>query len=143
LIVEPDEHAEVAADPVASKYLRPFVGARQLIHDEPRWCLWLVDVDPADIARSTILKTRLEHVRLLRAASPAASTPQMADPPHPFGQSSQPATPYVCVPRHPADARAFTPTALYGPEVICGDSNFKADDPDGFAFAAIESPRVS
>ena len=28
--------------------LRPFVGARELLHDEPRWCLWLTDLDPKD-----------------------------------------------------------------------------------------------
>lgn len=139
LLVEPDDYDTVAADPVASKYLRPFVGARQLIHNEPRWCLWLVDLDPSDIARSAILKTRLDAVRRFRAESKAASTRQMAETPHLFGQRSQPDTPYVCVPRHASETRKFFPTALFGPEVICGDANFKADDPDGLAFAVISS----
>jgi hypothetical protein len=139
LLVEPDDYDAVAADPVAAKYLRPFVGARQLIHNEPRWCLWLVDLDPSDIARSPILRARLDAVRAFRAASKAASTRQMAETPHLFGQRSQPDTPYVCVPRHASETRKFFPTALFGPDVICGDANFKADDPDGLAFAAISS----
>jgi hypothetical protein len=56
LLIEPGDYAEVMADPIAAKYVRPFVGARQLIHNEPRWCLWLVDLDPSDIARSPILR---------------------------------------------------------------------------------------
>lgn len=139
LLVEPEDYEAVAADPIAAKYLRPFVGARQLIHNEPRWCLWLVDLDPSDISRSPVLKKRLDAVRHFRATSKAASTRQMAETPHLFGQRSQPVTPYVCVPRHASETRRFFPTALFGPDVICGDANFEADDPDGLAFAAISS----
>ncbi len=139
LIIEPDDYDHVAADPIAAKYTRPFVGARQLIHNEPRWCLWLVDLDPSDIARSPILRQRLDAVRRFRAASKAPSTRQMSETPHLFGQRSQPDTPYVCVPRHVSETRRFFPAALFGPDVICGDANFKADDPDGVAFAAISS----
>lgn len=139
LIVEPDDYDHVAADPIAAKYIRPFVGARQLIHNEPRWCLWLVDLDPSDIAHSRILRQRLDAVRQFRAASKAPSTRQMSETPHLFGQRSQPGTPYVCVPRHVSETRRFFPTALFDPDVICGDANFKADDPDGVAFATISS----
>ncbi|HEU4677988.1 MAG TPA: DNA methyltransferase, partial [Terrimicrobiaceae bacterium] len=139
LLIEPDEYDEVAGDSVAARYIRPFVGARQLIHNEPRWCLWLVDLDPSDVGRSAIIRRRLEAVRRFRAGSRAESTRQMSETPHLFGQRSQPDTPYVCVPRHVSETRRFFPTALFGPEVICGDANFKADDPDGIAFAAISS----
>lgn len=139
LLVEPADYEEVAADPVAARYLRPFVGARQLIHNEPRWCLWLVDLDPRDLARSAILRGRLDAVRKFRAGSKALSTRQMAETPHLFGQRSQPGTPYVCVPRHVSETRRYFPAAVFGPEVICGDANFKADDPDGIAFATISS----
>ncbi|WP_295817053.1 DNA methyltransferase [uncultured Microbacterium sp.] len=139
LLIEAEDYDEVAADPVAAKYIRPFVGARQLIHNEPRWCLWLVDLDPSDIARSPVLRHRLDAVRRFRAASTAESTQQMAETPHLFGQRSQPETPYVCVPRHVSETRRYYPTAVFGPEVICGDANFKADDPDGIAFAVVSS----
>jgi len=139
LLIEPEDFDEVAADPIAAKHIRPFVGARQLIHNEPRWCLWLVNLDPSDIAHSAILRTRLDAVRGFRAASAAESTRQMAATPHLFGQRSQPTTPYVCVPRHVSETRRFFPAAVFGPEVICGDANFEADDPDGIAFAVISS----
>lgn len=139
LLIEPDDYQEIATDPVAAKYVRPFVGARQLIHNEPRWCLWLVDLDPGDIARSAVLRSRLEAVRRFRLESKALSTRHMAETPHLFGQRSQPETPYVCVPRHVSETRRYFPAAVFGPDVICGDANFKADDPDGIAFAVISS----
>ncbi|MDN5816252.1 MAG: class I SAM-dependent DNA methyltransferase [Micrococcaceae bacterium] len=139
LLVSPDEYDDVASDLVAAKYLQPFIGARQLLHHEARWCLWLTDLDPADVGRSDVLKTRIDAVRAFREASKAESTRQMAETPQLFGQRSQPDTAYVCVPRHASETRKFFPTAFFGPEVICGDSNFKADDPDGYAFAVISS----
>ncbi|MCL2787922.1 MAG: class I SAM-dependent DNA methyltransferase [Micrococcales bacterium] len=139
LIVEPADYDDVMADPIAAKYLRPFIGARQLIHNEPRWCLWLTDLAPADALRSPILKSRLEACASFRAKSSAASTRQMAQTPHLFGQRSQPTTNYVCVPRHVSENRRFFPVAHFTPDVICGDSNFEAPDPDGFAFAVISS----
>jgi hypothetical protein len=139
LLVEPEDYDAVAADPVASKYLRPFIGAKQLIYKQPRWCLWLVDLDPADVSKSPILRERLAAVTSFRSESSASSTRQMAATPHLFGQRSQPDTSYVCVPRHVGESRRFFPTAHFGAEVICGDSNFEAADPEGFAFAIISS----
>ncbi|WP_324250095.1 DNA methyltransferase [Schaalia turicensis] len=46
LVVEIDDYPEVKADSIASKYLRRYVGARELLHGENRWCLWLEDAPP-------------------------------------------------------------------------------------------------
>ncbi|MGP4978491.1 class I SAM-dependent DNA methyltransferase [Brachybacterium tyrofermentans] len=139
LIVEPDDYAAVMDDPVAAKYVRPFIQAKELIHRTPRWCLWLVDLDPADVHRSPVLRERLEAVRAVRQESRAASTREMAATPHLFGQRSQPDVAYVCIPRHFSEDRPFATVASFDPEVICGDANFKAEDPDGFLFAILSS----
>jgi len=138
-IVEPDQYDDVMSDPIASKYIRPFIQARELIHNTPRWCLWLVDLNPADVARSKVLRDRLDAVRAFRSASRAPSTQGMSMTPHLFGQRSQPDVPYVCIPRHFSEERPFATVASFGPEVICGDANFKVEDPDGFLFAVLSS----
>lgn len=139
LLVEPDELATIEADPIAMKYLRPFVGARQLIHSEQRWCLWLVDLDPADLVASAALRLRIEAVRKFRQNSDAQSTRDMAQTPHLFGQRSQPDVQYVCIPRHFSETRRYATVKQFPPEVICGDANFKAPDPDGLLFGLISS----
>src|SRR5699024_7518271 len=139
LLVETDEFDEVMAGPIAAKYVRPFVGSRELLQNKQRWCLWLVDMDQADISKSPVLKKRLEAVQEFRSASTAASTRQMAETPHLFGQRSQPDTHYVCVPRHVSETRRYFTVKLFPPEVIAGDANFKIDDPDGLQFALLSS----
>jgi hypothetical protein len=139
LLIEPDQYDTVMADRIAAKYVRPFLGAMQVIYNKPRWCLWLVDADPSDVTASPVLKHRLTQVREFRAKSSAASTRQMAQTPGLFGQRSQPSVPYVCIPRHVGDARRYFPVMHVAPDVIVGDSCFHAVDVDGFLFGIISS----
>jgi hypothetical protein len=139
LLVEADEYAEVSADPVASKYLRRFVGAKELVHDRERWCLWLVEVNQADIANSKILRQRVDAVRLHRSSSASPTTSTRNHPPHLFGQLAQPETSYLAIPRHVSEHRRFYPAARYEADVICGDANFLIPDSDGFALAIVSS----
>ena len=139
LLVEVDEYAEVAADPIASKYLRRFVGAKELVHNRKRWCLWLVDVNQTDIAKSKILRQRVDAVRLHRSSSASPTTSTRNHPPHLFGQLAQPKTSYLAIPRHVSEHRRFYPAARYEADVICGDANFLIPDPDGFALAIVSS----
>src|SRR5690625_3536329 len=139
LVVEAEDYAEVMADPVAAKYVRQYVGARELVRRQERWCLWLVDLDPADARKSPVLRQRLEAVREFRSASSAASTRAMAATPHLFGQRSQPDVRFICIPSVVSEHRAFMTCAYFEPDVIASNATFKADDPDGFLFGIISS----
>ncbi|WP_341953608.1 DNA methyltransferase [Salinibacterium sp. TMP30] len=81
-----------ANDPVAAKYLRRLVGARELIHNDVRFCLWLVGASPADLRTSPTLATRIKAVRALREASPKKMTQQDAERPSEFQEIRQPTT---------------------------------------------------
>ena len=139
LVVEPDEHAGVAADPVAAKYLRRYIGARELIHDTPRWCLWLEDLDPSDVGRSVVLRERLDAVRTFREASTKAVTRMLASTPQLFAERRAPSVDYLCIPIHVSENRRYFPAARFRRDVIASNANFVAPDEDGFAFAVISS----
>lgn len=139
LVVEPDAYEDVIADPVAAKYVRRYVGARELIHGEPRWCLWLTDLDPLDLGRSAILKRRVEGVREFRLKSTAESTRAMAETPHLFGQRAHVDVPHLVVPRVSSENRRYLPCGHFDGDMISSDSNFTAEDADGFAFGVISS----
>jgi hypothetical protein len=98
LIVTPEQYQEVHADPVARTYLRPFIGAEELLHGKERWCLWLTNLDPADLSRSSLLRKRVDAVRSSdsRAAPPA---PDKWPPPRTCSASGQ--LSHQAVPRHP------------------------------------------
>ena len=139
LIVEPDDYGHVMADPIAAKYVKEYIGARELLHNGERYCLWLTDMKAADLLASPVLRERVEGVRAFRADSKAASTREAASTPHLFRQLAQPSTPYLCIPAHVSESRPFFLAARFGPEVIASNANFLAPDEDGFMFAIISS----
>jgi hypothetical protein len=141
LIVEKKDYEQVAADPVAAKYLRPFKGARELLHGLDRWCLWMADddFDPADIGRSTVLKERIEAAREMRLASKKAATKALANVPYLFSERRAFATSFVCIPSHVSESRKYFPTELFESDVIAGNANFQVEDPEGVQFALISS----
>lgn len=139
LIIEPSDHAAVLADPIARKYVRRYLGSRELIHGESRWCLWLADADPNDIATSPVLRERVDAVRRFRLAAKAESTNAFASIPHLFTQRAPQATSFVCIPRVSSEHRPYLPVLLVDPEVIASDANYQVQDPDGLQFAILSS----
>lgn len=139
LLVSKEEYPAVASDPVASKYLRKFIGARELLHGEERWCLWMPDLDPRDVRLSPILRERIEAVREMRLAGANDEIRGMANRPAEFLRNKQPLTNYLAIPRHVSENRRYFPVGYFDASVISGDHNFVAEDPDGILFALLSS----
>ncbi len=138
-VVGPDDYPALAADPVIAKYLRRYVGSEELINGQDRWCLWLLDADPADILRSPELKRRVEAVRDERAKSTADST---RDYPHhhlfrQFGITAE--NPIVCIPEVSSENRRYLPVGHLAGGAIISNKVYGAPDPDGFIFAIASS----
>jgi len=139
LILYAEEYDEVMADPIAARYVRKYVGARELLHDGDRYCLWLTKATAGDLLESPVLRTRVDAVREFRAHSKAASTREAASTPHLFRQITQPSTSYLCIPAHISEARPYFLAARFSPDVVTSNSNFLAADADGFMFAIIST----
>lgn len=141
LIVEAKDYPQVAADPIAAKYLRPFRMGREVVRGLDRWCLWMhtEDFDPRDIDRSPILKERVRACANFRQGSKKKATVAGAQTAHLFQENHQPSEPYVAIPRVVSETRLFYTAAHLSEEVIAGDQLYTALDPDGFLFAIISS----
>ena len=120
--ISPDEAQHIREnDPTAAKYLRRIVGARELIHSEERYCLWLVGASPSDIRQSTTLSRRVSAVREMRLASGKEKTRQDANRPSEFQEIRQPETHFIAVPKITSEEREYVPMALFEPDVIVND----------------------
>lgn len=141
LIVEAEDYPQVAADPIAAKYLRPFRMGREVVRGLDRWCLWMhtEDFDPRDIDRSPILKERVRACATFRQGSKKKATVLGAQTAHLFQENHQPSEPYVAIPRVVSETRPFYTAAHLSEEVIAGDQLYTALDPDGFLFGIISS----
>lgn len=139
LISEGDEAKELRSDPVAGKYMRPFVGARELINGGDRWCLWLESVSPQDLRDSDVLRERVDGVRRFRLESPKEATRSLALTPAVFAERRQPTVPYLCIPSVVSEQRPYLTCGRFGPEVVTSNLAFTAPDIDGFLFGIISS----
>ena len=139
LIVEPEQIEAIRRDPVAMKYLRPYIGSRELIEGKERWCLWLVGATPAEIQRSPELRRRVAGVREERLKSKAATT---RDYPHDhlfrqFGITAD--KPIVCIPEVSSENRDYLPVGHLDDGAIISNKVYGAPDPTGLIFALASS----
>lgn len=141
LIVEVEDYPVVAADPVAARYLRPFVGAKELVQGLERWCLWLEDASEEEIASSRVLSARVEANREWRSAQPQKGDAyKLRDIPHLMRPNkARPVVPYVGIPAVVSELRPYYTVRHFSGETISSNRNFMAVDPEGFLFALISS----
>lgn len=139
LIVEVEDYPVVAADSVAVRYLRPFVGAKELVQGLERWCLWLEDASEEEIVSSPVLSARVEAVARMRENSKKKATQELARTPHIFGEMRQPVNPYIAIPAVVSELRPYYTVKHFSAETITSNRNFTASDSDGFLFGLISS----
>lgn len=137
--VSAEELPAVRADSVAVKYLRRFVGARELLHNEERWCLWLRDVTPNDVSASPLIRRHLDGVRAFRAASKNPPTNKLQYQPQRFFFDGSREEPYLCVPSVASSSRRYLTAQRLTPDIITSNLNYTIADPDGFQFAMASS----
>ena len=139
LVVERNQYSTVSRDPVASLYLRPFVGARELVRGEDRWCLWLEGLEASHLAQSSLLKDRVNGVQEFRRSSKKAATKALASTPHLFAERRPQSAPFLCMPSVVSETREFFTAGRMAADVIASNLAFQCPDPDGYAFAIASS----
>ena len=124
LLLSPEEKDElVAKNPASAKWIRPFVGSREFIHNLPRYCLWLEDCPPNELRKMPLVYRRVEKCREFRLASKKEQTRRRAATSWLFAERRQPKTDYLLVPRHSSSRREYIPIGWMDANVICGDAN--------------------
>ena len=140
LIIEADEYSSfIEKEPKAIPFIRRFVGAREFLHNLPRYCLWLEGIMPNEIASMPAIKERISLVRDFRQNSSKEATRRYADFPSRFMEVRQPLGDYIIIPRHSSEARKYIPMGYMSKEVICGDANTLIPDASYYHFGILES----
>ena len=88
--------ALIKSEPLAEKWIRPYIGASEFLNNKERYCLWLVGADPSELMSCPTVKKRVEHIREFRLASKAEGTRKFAATPTLFCQSTTKLRLYNC-----------------------------------------------
>lgn len=126
-------------DVVAAKYLRRLVGGQELLHDDLRYCLWLVGVSPSEIRSSSELSKRVAAVKKLRETSKRSATQKLAHRAAEFGENRQPKRDYLAIPVITSELRDYVPIARLSPEIIINNKVSYIEDGSFQTFGLISS----
>lgn len=113
-----EREAFLAEEPGAAKFMRPYVGSRELLSGELRWILALQEATPGDLRSMPKVVERMRAVRAFRAKSKRASTLALAEYPERYNVEVIPTEPFLVIPEVTSERRKYIPIAWFEPPTI-------------------------
>ena len=117
-----DEKAEfLKSEPGAEPYFRKWIGAREFLHGESRWCLYLGNATFSELKGLPRCRERIEAVREYRLASKSAPTRKLAETPARFHVENMPRGNSIVIPEVSSERRRYIPMGFIGPDTLCSN----------------------
>jgi hypothetical protein len=113
--------AFIAAEPGASGFFRPFIGADEFIKGKERFILHLSDVPGEVLERLPLVQERMRAVSDMMSKSKEANTRKLAATPTKYSQGPVPTTPFLLIPLHTSDDREYVPMGFLAPPTMVSD----------------------
>lgn len=126
-------------EPGAESYFHSWIGSREFLHGESRWCLYLGDATFAELKELPRCRERIEAVREYRLASKSAPTRKFADRPAHFHVENMPKGNSIVVPKVSSERRRYIPMGFVGPETLCSDLVFLIPNASLYHFGVLQS----
>ena len=139
IMTEEEMLSLVQSNPIAQKWIRPYMMGKDFIERKTRFCLWMVEASPAELRQCNRVMERIENVRNYRLASPKAATRQKADTPMLFDEVRECTTNYVAIPKVSSERRRYIPMEYLPKDIIPGDKLFMLQDATLFHFGILTS----
>jgi len=121
LFTEEEMNEFVKKEPQAAAYFKPWYGSVEFINRSPRWCLWLGEASPDDLAHMPLCIERIDAVRKFRLQSKRASTLKLADTPTHFQTENMPKGNYIVIPEVSSEKRMYVPIGYMDDSVLCSN----------------------
>jgi hypothetical protein len=102
----------------AIKFIRPIIGAAEMLQNKKRYCLWLVNASAAEMKSSLFICERTDMVRKLRSESKRKATVTLAGTPYLFQEVREQTGDYLAVPIVSSASREYVPMKVFSKEVI-------------------------
>ena len=99
----------VELEPRSQQYFHPWIGSREFINGESRYCLWLGDCTPSELNSLPHCLKRIEAVRDFRLSSKSEGTRKLAERPTRFHVENIPTSPYLVIPEVSSEKREYVP----------------------------------
>ena len=125
--------------PITQKYIKKYIGSREMLNNDYRYCLWLKDVAPEDYNNIPEIKERLKGVIEERQKTKTPAVREQAKTPMLFSQIRQPDTRYLAIPEVSSENRRYIPIQYFDKEIITSNKIFMIPDAPLYLFSILTS----
>ena len=135
-IITPEEKVlAIKNEPFVKEYIRPYIGARELMRGTKRYCLWLKNISLEEISKSKLLSKRVLAVKKFRENRGTNNiSPTL------FAQiHQQPKGKYLIVPGLRSNNILYIPTLFLDNGAIASESVCLIHNPSNYHFGVINS----
>ena len=139
ILTEEEKIVLLKKNPLAEKFLRPYMMGKDFIDRKTRWCLWLVGANPSDLRKCPEILKRIEAVRKFRLESQKLATQKKAETPTLFDEVRECITDYVAIPKVSSEQRRYIPIEYLSKDVIPGDMLFMIPEANLYIFGILTS----
>ena len=139
LLNEKEKDVLLKENPLAQKWIKPFMGAEEFLNGKKRWCLWLVNAKPNELSKCKLIMERIDNVRNFRLNSKKKATQKLASFSTLFDEIRQPPTDYLLIPRTTSGDRKYVPLGFIDKNTIAGDRNLIIPNATIYEFGVLES----
>lgn len=129
----------ISKEPASKEYFRRWYGAKEFIHNEKRYCLWLGNCSPNKLRSMPECQKRVEAVRKFRASSKSKGTVALSEKPTRFHIENMPNSPYLLIPAHTSESRKYVPIGFVNPEILSSNAVLITTGASLYHFGIIQS----
>ena len=129
----------ISVSPEAKQFIRPYLGSKELINAEQRFCLWLGDDEVADAAAIPGIRKRLDAVIDFRSKSEDRDASKFVDRPHRFVQRSYSHSSCIGIPGVSSIRRDYIPMGWFGPGTVLSYAAFAIYDAELSQLALLQA----
>lgn len=122
-----------------SKYIKKFIGAKELLDNLERWVIWIRNDDLENSLLYKPLQERIENVKKLRLLSNEKGANELALKPHQFRDTFETITNSVVVPLTTSERRVYLPLGFTSNEEILSNAVSVIYNTEHWIFSIISS----
>lgn len=138
LIISAKEYPDfIKENPDAKPWIKRLVGSDEYIKGKNRYCLWLVDITPAELRKISGIRKRVEACRTDRMTG-GPDKKKLVDTPHLFREQMNPDS-YLIIPSVSGPSRKYIPIGFLDGDTIPTNLALIIMDANNYEFGILES----
>ncbi|GAB4305383.1 MAG: hypothetical protein Kow0091_08470 [Geminocystis sp.] len=138
LLDEIEKENLLKLEPQAEKFVKNFIGAKEFINGKNKYCIWLLNANPADVKQCPLILEKIDKVRKFRLNAKGAETRKYSAFPSLFRDKNNPQT-FIVIPRVSSENRKYIPMGFFYKNSIPGDTCMIIPNADLYLFGILTS----